>query len=100
MAIAGYANLLLRKDEEAVELCRRAIEVNRNYPNAHFWLAASLALLGRHNEARAATEAGLTLSPTFTITHARGRAASDNPIYRSQRERFFDGMRKAGVPEG
>ena len=100
MAIAGYANLLLRKDEEAVELCRRAIEVNRNYPNAHFWLAASLALLGRPNEARAATEAGLTLSPTFTITHARGRAASDNSIYRSQRERFFDGMRKAGVPEG
>jgi tetratricopeptide (TPR) repeat protein len=97
MAIAGYANLLLSKDEEAVELCRRAIEVNRNYPNAHFWLAANLALLGRHADARAATEAGLTISPTFTITHARARTASDNPIYRSQRERFLDGLRKAAV---
>ena len=92
-----YANLLLSKDEEAVELCRRAIEVNRNYPNAHFWLAANLALLGRHADARAATEAGLTISPTFTITHARARTASDNPIYRSQRERFLDGLRKAAV---
>ncbi len=96
----GYAKLLLGKDEEAVGLCRRAIEVNRNYPNAHFWLAASLAHLGRHKEARAATEAGLAVSPTFSILQARARAASDNPTYRSQRERLFDGLRKAGLPEG
>ena len=29
----------------------------------------------------------------------RANAPSDNPTYLAQRERFYDGMRKAGVPE-
>jgi hypothetical protein len=29
----------------------------------------------------------------------RAMTASDNPTYRAQRERIFDGMRKAGVPD-
>ena len=68
---------------------------------AHFFLAAALAHLGRHNEARAATQAGLALNPTFTVSPLPCPVAeSDNPTYLTQRERIFDGMRKAGVPEG
>jgi len=40
---------------------RRAIETNRNYAPAHFWLAGALAHLGRLNEARAATQVGLAI---------------------------------------
>ncbi len=100
VAVAGYAKLLLSSDEEAVALLRRAIETNRNYSLAHFWLAAALAHLGRFNEARAATQAGLALNPTYTISRARAGTASDNPTYLAQREHSFDGCRKAGVPEG
>ena len=83
-----------------LSLLRRAIEINRNFPLAHFWLAAALAHLGRLNEARAATRAGFALNPTFTMSRYRDRESSDNPTYLAQREHSLDGMRKAGVPEG
>jgi adenylate cyclase len=100
MAVASVAKLVLCRDEEAIAWLRRAIEANRNYPMAHLWLAVGLAHLGRLTEARAAAQAALALHPSFTIARFRAGASSDNPIYLAQRERLFDGMRKAGVPEG
>ena len=41
MALAGGAKGLLGSDEEAVTALRRAIEINRNYSQAHLWLAAT-----------------------------------------------------------
>ena len=99
-AFAGVAKLVLSSDEESLSLLSRSIEINRNYANAHFWLAAALAHLGRLSEARVAAQVGLVLNPDFTISRARSRAPSGNPVYMTQRERVFDGMRKAGVPEG
>jgi TolB-like protein/class 3 adenylate cyclase len=97
--VVGLAKLYLGRDEEAATWVRRAIETNRNFPFAHFALAASYAHLGQMSDARAATKAGLALHPTFTISRYRAGASSDNPIYLAQRERIYDGMRKAGVPE-
>jgi hypothetical protein len=65
-----------------------------------FFLAAALAALGQLEEARTAAKAGLSLDPTFTVSRLRARAPSDNPTYLGQRERIYDGIRKAGVPEG
>ena len=67
----------------------------------HFFLAATLANLGKLEEARAKTQAGLALDPIFTIRRFRldGRE-SDNPVFLMQLERLTDSMRKAGVPEG
>ena len=76
----------LGSDEEAVALLRRAIETNRNYPLAHFCLAAALAHLGRLNEARAAVQAGLALDPTFTISrHSCQRAERQSDLFGSAR---------------
>jgi len=100
MAAAGVAKLYVGRDEEAVAWFRRAIETNRNYPVAYFFLAAALAQLGRMNEARTATEAGLAFDPTFTTRRFRARASRDDPTYLAQGRRVYDGMRKAGVPEG
>jgi TolB-like protein len=55
MLIPAVAKFSLGNDKEAVDLLRHSIETNRNYPMAHFCLAAALALLGRMNEAQAAT---------------------------------------------
>jgi TolB-like protein/class 3 adenylate cyclase len=98
MMYAGFAKLLLGADGEAVARLHRSIEMNRNFPLAHFYLAAALAHLGRLDEARSAVQAGLALDPTFTISRFLGRASSDNPTYLTQRVR--DGMRKAGLLEG
>jgi TolB-like protein len=99
MLIVGAAKHYLGRDEEAAAWARRAIEINRNYPLAHFFLGSALAHLGGMSEARAATKAGLALDPTFTIDRFRAGASSDNPTYLAQRERIYEGMREAGVPE-
>jgi tetratricopeptide (TPR) repeat protein len=98
MHYAGLAKLVLGADDEAVAWLRRSLEANRNYPLAHFHLAAALALLGSLEEARAAVRAGLALDPTFTIRRIRGRM-SDDPTFRAGSERVREGMRMAGVPE-
>jgi TolB-like protein/class 3 adenylate cyclase len=100
MFLAGAAKLYLGTDEEAVAWLRRGIETNRNWPLPPFYLAAALAQLGRLDEARSAVKAGLALDPTFTVSRFRAGASSDNPAYLAQRERVYDGMRKAGIPEG
>ena len=65
MTIAGMAKHHLGSWEQAVAWFRRSIEANRNYPLAHFRLAAALAQLGRLDEARSAVKAGLALNPTL-----------------------------------
>ena len=97
---AGLAKFALGSDEEAVARFSETIGINRNYPLAHFHLAATLALLGRPGEAQAAARAGLALDPTFTIRRYRAGVSSDNPTYLALRERVYDGMRRAGLPEG
>jgi len=47
------AKLYLGAYEDALNLCHRSIELNRNYPNARFtYCAAILVELGRLDEAR------------------------------------------------
>ena len=99
MFVAGIAKVFLGRDEEAAVWLLRSIDANRNFPNAHFFLAAAQAHLGRMSEAQAAAKAGLALNPTFTLRRFRASAFSDNPTFLAQRERFYEGMRKAGVPE-
>jgi TolB-like protein/Flp pilus assembly protein TadD len=99
-AIVGYAKSYAGRDEEAVTWLNRAIELYPNSPVPHFWLAAALARLRRLEDAREAARAGLELNPSFTIARLRSMAFSDNPIYLAGRERMYDGLRKAGMPEG
>jgi tetratricopeptide (TPR) repeat protein len=98
MHYASIAKLHLGADAEAVTWLRRCLEANRNYPIAHFQLAAALALLGSLEEARDAVRAGLALHPTFTLRRTRGRM-SDDPTYVAGSKRIREGMRMAGVPE-
>ena len=98
MQWAGFTKLVLGADAEAVAWLRRSLEANRNYPLAHFQLAAALALLGSLEEARGAVRAGLALDPTFSLRRLRGRM-SDDPTYVVGSKRVREGMRMAGVPE-
>jgi hypothetical protein len=66
----------------------------------HFGLAAALALLGELDQASAAAKAGVAINSSFTIRRYRDHAASDNPIFLSGRERIYEGLRLAGLPEG
>ena len=98
---AGIAKNHLAECEQAVLWCRRAIEANRNYPEAHFHLASALARLGRLDEARSAANAGLALNPSFTVSRARinWTAMSDDPVHPVQLAPIFEGLRAAGLAE-
>ena len=97
--IAGFAALSLGRDAEGAEALRRSIEANPNAPVAHVGLAAALALLGRGAEAKSAAAAGMALDPSFSIARFRAGAASDNPVFLARRERIYQGMRLAEIPE-
>ena len=94
------SKLYLGTYEEAVPWYRRCIEINRNWPLVHFFFAAALELLGRHDEAWAEAQTGLAFIPKFTIRAVLvGWAQSDNPVFLKQQERVLQAMQKAGVPE-
>jgi TolB-like protein len=96
---AGLAKSFLGEHEVAVGRLRKSIDVNGNSSWVYFFLAASLAHLGRLDEARSELEAGLARNPKFTIPRFRAAASSDNPIYLAQREGAIEGLRLAGAPE-
>jgi hypothetical protein len=100
MVAVGFSKLQLDANAEAVGWFRRSIEANRNHPFAHFALAAALAQLGYQDEARGAVQEGLVLHSDFTLARYRASAWSNNPAYLAGRERIYEGMRMAGVPEG
>ena len=99
MHFVGAAKLYSGCDEEAVAWLNRSIERNPNAPHSHLFLAAALAHLGRHEEASEQARAGLELNQSFTIARFRSRIFTDNPVYLAGRERVYDGLRKAGLPE-
>ena len=99
LMFVGCAKLQLGRDAEAASWLLRSIEANRNHPIAHTTLAAALALLGSVDQARAAAKTGLALDPSFSLRRFRDGASTDDPTYLAGRERIYEGMRLAGVPE-
>jgi TolB-like protein/Flp pilus assembly protein TadD len=97
--MVGFAKLGEGHDEDAIGWFRRSIEATPNLPIPHFLLAAALARLGRMEEAHDAVRAGFEINPAFTLARFRRGALSDNPVYLAGRERMYEGLRKAGVPE-
>jgi tetratricopeptide (TPR) repeat protein len=95
----ALAHLQLGAEDDAITLLRRSIETNRNFPLAHFHLAAVLTFVGQLDQARAAAQAGIALDPSFTTRRFRLNAASDDPRFLLNRQRLCEAMGMAGVPE-
>jgi TolB-like protein/class 3 adenylate cyclase/Tfp pilus assembly protein PilF len=101
MSHAGIAKNHLGHWEQAVAWFRRAIEANRNYPHQYFAMSATMAQLGRPDEALSAVKAGLALDPTFAVSRFRANLAArcEDSRFLAQLEPILEGMRKAGLPE-
>jgi hypothetical protein len=89
----------LGRDEEAISWLRRSVEANRAYPLPHFYLAIAFAHQSKISDANKELETGLAIDPGFTICRYRKSSYSDHPTYLAQRERMYEGLRKAGLPE-
>jgi adenylate cyclase len=77
----------------AAEAARQAIRRYPNYPMPYRWLAAALGQLGRTEEAHAALDEAIKVSPSLFDIYVR----SQPPWFRSEdHEQMLDGLRKAG----
>ena len=89
----GLAHYAARQYEAAVDTLRRETTYRTGSRRI---LAASLAQLGRMEEARHEAELFMVSNPSFTISHwAATQPFRDDAM----REHFIDGYRKAGLPE-
>jgi adenylate cyclase len=84
---------LERDYERCVETARRQLSTQPGYPQTWRWLAAALGQLGRTEEARAALEQSLAVSPHEFDVYVRNRVPWMRPDYH---EHMLDGLRKAG----
>ncbi len=97
----GIAHMMLGDDRKALEESKRSAAANPQSAGAFTLQAAALALLGRQDEARAALAIRQQIGPPgLTITHAiKEGSQSDYPEYSRLMERYYEGLRQAGLPE-
>jgi adenylate cyclase len=98
----GWAYLQLRQYDQSVQWLRRTVAAGAQYPTAQLALASALALSGHDVEARDTIQHYLTLGGTTTKTLAQfkeQRTRSSAPLFLDFEQNFFDGLRKAGIPE-
>jgi adenylate cyclase len=89
----GIAFYLARRYDEAVTALRRGRPLGSM---AYRWLAAAYGQLGREQDAKAAAEEYLKLTPDFAI----GRHLETLHFrYPEDREHYAEGLRKAGLPD-
>jgi TolB-like protein/class 3 adenylate cyclase/cytochrome c-type biogenesis protein CcmH/NrfG len=97
----GWVQFLLGDDVRAIEMLRKAIGLSPNYSLAHLILAAAHGMQGRVDEASSALADYLRTGPSArTISQLQLLRTSKNPDYLAQCERMYEGLRKAGMPEG
>ncbi|WP_348642245.1 hypothetical protein [Methylobacterium sp. WL7] len=98
LAREGLAKLHLGQDQEAIAPLRRAAAVNPLFDFPHLYLACAFARLNRDAEAQASLAEFLKLRPGYTLARYRSLTSTD-PNFLAQRERIYDGLRRAGLPE-
>jgi adenylate cyclase len=95
--ILGLAYYMLRQYSQALPLMRECASRAPNFRAAHVFLAATHAQLGNIEQAGAEAAEVLRIEPRYTI---EGTQARLTPFKRPEdAEHFFDGLRKAGLPE-
>jgi adenylate cyclase len=92
----GHAHYMLKQYSQAVRFLRDYTSRVPNLHGAHVWLAATYAQLGQFEEAQAEAAKVRRLHPTWSISGARRVIAFK---YAKDDKHFFEGVRKAGLPE-
>jgi adenylate cyclase len=96
----GVAELHLGHVDGAVSWLSRSVDGNPRGVFNRLFLASALGCAGRVDEARAQMAEFQRLRPGFTLAQFRAREPSDVEPFQRQRERVYEGLRLAGMPEG
>jgi adenylate cyclase len=92
----GWAHFSGGRYEEALSWLERSRQNSPGFPLTYRALAATYAQLGRLEEARKALREDLRLNPEESISRIKAQIPVADPDFL---ERYFDGLRKAGLPE-
>ena len=99
LIVTAAAHLYMGRDREALDWARRSVLERPQHAVAHSWVAAAAANLGEAEAARAALAEFRARLPTYTISSFRDERLCSNELCRSQRERYYAGLAKAGLPD-
>jgi TolB-like protein/DNA-binding winged helix-turn-helix (wHTH) protein/Flp pilus assembly protein TadD len=99
LAVTAAAHLHLGQDEQALAAAERAIELRPRFAVLHALAAAAAANLGHDEMARARIAEFRRLQPDYTISKFRADFSGARPAYYAQREHFYRGLHKAGLPQ-
>jgi adenylate cyclase len=96
-----HAHLHLQQYGEAIEECRRSVNLNNLYWYAYVDLVSAYGTTGQFEQARQSLTELNKLRPDFTIQWFRGLgySMSSNPEFRWEFDDIVDGLRKGGVRE-
>jgi TolB-like protein/DNA-binding winged helix-turn-helix (wHTH) protein/Tfp pilus assembly protein PilF len=103
--IAGFyvvmaaAHLYLGREDQALAWARKSALERPRFSVAHSWIASAAGLLDHAETARTAIAEFRRLRPDYTIRTFRAENLCANDACRTQRERYYEGLRKAGLPE-
>jgi TolB-like protein/DNA-binding winged helix-turn-helix (wHTH) protein len=95
----GVSHFMMGDLRQALDEMRTAVNIKQDYALAHSYIAASSALLGDMETARNALADYRRLQPDYTIRTLQAERWSDHPVVLAARERYYEGLRKAGLPE-
>jgi tetratricopeptide (TPR) repeat protein len=104
----SWAHFGLKQYDQAIDRARRAIVVNTNFQHPHGHPIAALALSGHGPAAREALQSYLSLPSSESLRtiaawkkhYAQFSNSNTDPRALEAYDREYDGLRKAGMPEG
>lgn len=95
--MAATALLSLRRYDEAINRARLILDGPR--AGGHGIIASAEAWRGNLDAARAQVAVIMERAPELSIEGLRGQRGSKEPAYLAGMDHFFEGLRRAGVPE-
>jgi TolB-like protein/DNA-binding winged helix-turn-helix (wHTH) protein len=99
LVVTAAAHLYAGRDHEALVWARRSIDARSDFSISHAWAAAAAANLNEMDTARKEIGEFQRLQPHYSVENFRREGQSPNPDFLRQRERFYAGLRRAGLPE-
>ncbi|MFK0161020.1 winged helix-turn-helix domain-containing protein [Rhizobium sp. NPDC090279] len=97
---AGFADILLNRNEDAATWLQRSIAITPGTGRAHMLLATAYQRLGRSDEAKQALAKGLELRPGSTAVNISLPARNTSPVYLEAVREITRTLIAMGLPAG
>ncbi|MGV1792358.1 tetratricopeptide repeat protein [Rhizobium sp. A37_96] len=97
---AGWADVLLNRNEDAVRWLRRSIAITPGTGRAHMLLAVAYQRSGQPDEAKQALAKGLELRPGSTTANISLPSRNTSPVFIEARRKISQTLIELGLPTG